>query len=647
MVILLVDGDEATRHARAALLRAHLHEVMESATAVEAVHWAQQAGSIDLLITEVILDADTFGFDLSEAILARLPNMRTLYTTRFDLAGYEAELRGSKPLLATATDETFLSAIEEAVGSPDEAVPVAIALDEPPIMPPGAMLGQYQIINRLYSETEAETYRAMQYTVQRPVALVLLRPHLLTNADALNAFKERERVKAQVSHPRIAPLYEAGVANGWHYYTREMPPGRSLEDIAGAGEQLGERVIVDVLYRVSEAMSYAVEQGFNYRTLTLRDIYVDAENQVSIVNIFRPATTLPRDQRADVRSLLESVFPFATQGKARGLLHDLDQKPNDWAELFTTLQDIREDMSERSLMRRAEVENITVAPPHSRRWLIGVGMVAAFGIVAWLGGLSSGIGSGSPSKRPSITDEWVPVPAGPFIYQKNEKLTLPAFWISKHEVTIGQYAAFLEALKTAPPKAFDDEKQPSSKTTHTPAGWADYHAAAKAGALFNNEGLTLNSPVSDVDYWDAVAYAKWSGRRLPTEQEWEKAARGTQGRNFPWGNTPKPGAANLGDDYVAKAKGGKIDGHNLWAPVDSMPDDVSECGAVGMAGNVQEWTSTWSPHPELPDTRVPVLRGGHFGLKTSNDLLTNRHFAESADEATPARGFRTVSEKQP
>ena len=66
-----------------------------------------------------------------------------------------------------------------------------------------------------------------------------------------------------------------------------------------------------------------------------------------------------------------------------------------------------------------------------------------------------------------------------------------------------------------------------------------------------------------------------------------------------------------------------------------------------MAGNVQEWTSTWSPHPELPDTRVPVLRGGHFGLRTSKDLLTSRHFAESPDEATPARGFRTVSEKQP
>lgn len=645
MVVLLVDGDEAARQARAGLLRKHRHDVMEAASAVEAVHWAQQADSIDLLITEVILDNETFGFDLSEAILARLPAMRTLYTTRYDLAGYEAELTGHHPILADAPDEVFLAAMEEAVGSPDEAVPVAMAVEEPPLMPPGAMLGHYQILNRLYTEHEAETYRAMQYTVQRPVGLVLLKPHLLADANAVREFKERERVKAQIEHPRIAPLYEAGEANGWHYYTREIPPGRSLEDIAAAGELLGERVLVDVLYRVAEAMSYAVEEGFNYRVLTLRDIYVDAEHQASIVNIFRPPAALPRDHKADVRSLLESLFPFATQGKARGLLHDLDQEPRDWAGLFAALEDIRSDMSERSLLRRAEVEDIAVAPPSSRRWMIAACMVVALGAVAWLGGLSGK--RPVPSARNSLADEWVAVPAGPFTYQKNEILNLPAFWISKHEVTIGQYAAFLEALSKAPSNAFDDENQPADKTSHVPAGWDDYHAAAKVGGLFNNEVLTLNSPVSSVDYWDAVAFAKWSGKRLPTEQEWEKSARGSRGNLFPWGNNPKPGAANLGDDYVAKAKGGNIDGHNLWAPVDSMPDDVSECGAVGMAGNVQEWTSSWSPHPELPDTRVPVLRGGHFGLKTSKDLLTSRHFSESASEATPARGFRMVSEKQP
>jgi len=197
--------------------------------------------------------------------------------------------------------------------------------------------------------------------------------------------------------------------------------------------------------------------------------------------------------------------------------------------------------------------------------------------------------------------------------EKNEPLSLPAFWIGKHEVTIGQYAAFLEALAKTPSNAFDDDNQPSTKTSHVPAGWNDYHAAAKAGGLFNDEVLTLNSPVSGVELLGRGGLRQVE-RQAPAHRAGMGESRAwLEGQPLPWGNDPRPGAANLGDDYVAKAKGGKIDGHNLWAPVDSMPDDVSECGAVGMAGNVQEWTSTWSPHPELPDTRVPVLRGGHFG----------------------------------
>ena len=72
-----------------------------------------------------------------------------------------------------------------------------------------------------------------------------------------------------------------------------------------------------------------------------------------------------------------------------------------------------------------------------------------------------------------------------------------------------------------------------------------------------------------------------------------------------------------------------------------------------MAGNVSEWTSSeckgeaWPAHPDFPDLRVPVVRGGHFPLKSSNDLLTTRFFAESANEITLARGFRTASDQAP
>lgn len=645
MVILLVDGETDSRAQRANLLELKGYEVMQAATAVEAVHFAQSAETVDLLVTEVILDNQTFGFDLSEAILVRLPEMRTLYTTRFDLTGYEDELAGRKPVPATVSFDGFLEAVEQALAQP-ATPPVKPPSSEEPIMPAGTLLGHYQIIDRLYSEAEAETYRAIQYTVQRPVALVLMKPHLLGNANAVAEFKDRERVKASISHPRIAPLYEAGEANGWLFYTREMPPGKSLQDMAATGEHLTERVLVDVLYRVSEAMAYAIERGYNYRTIAARDIYVDGENQASMVNIFRPAAAMPRDQQADVRALLELLGTYVTQGKARSLLHDLSLQPHDWASLATAMHDIRDDLSERSLIKRAKVEDIAVAPPPSRSWLLGVIAVGVLALVTYLGVLSGGTG---PSISKALTEEMILIPKGPFVFQKGPYTPVPDvdFWISKYEVTIAQYAEFLKALKQAGNAAFDDPLQPKSKTTHEPSDWTSCYAAASTQALFNNQPVSLNSPVSGVDYWDAVAYAKWRGHRLPKEHEWEKAARGVNGNVYPWGNEPKPGAANLGDDYVPQGRGGQIDGFNLWAPVDQPPGDVSSFGIMGLAGNVQEWTATWSPHPDLPDKRVPILRGGHFGMPANGELLTARHFADDADESTIARGFRTVSDTPP
>jgi formylglycine-generating enzyme required for sulfatase activity len=109
----------------------------------------------------------------------------------------------------------------------------------------------------------------------------------------------------------------------------------------------------------------------------------------------------------------------------------------------------------------------------------------------------------------------------------------------------------------------------------------------------------------------------------------------------------------LGDDYQASGKGGGKDGYNFWAPAGRKTDDISPYGVCDLAGNVAEWTSGehqgdfWTAHPDYPDLRVPVARGGHFALKSSRELLTTRFFAESASEATLARGFRTVSDQPP
>ncbi|MDB6137286.1 MAG: hypothetical protein JWO94_358 [Verrucomicrobiaceae bacterium] len=511
MVILLVDGDAKTRTARAGLLRAHGDEVMEASTAEEAVQWAQEAAAIHLLITEVILYNGRYGFDLSDAIRERLPGMRTLYTTRYDLAGYEGELEESEPVPITVTDQEFLSLVIKAASSSNALEETPAPAEVAPVLAPGTMLGHYQVMGCLYTEAEAETYHAIQYTVQRHVALVILRPHLLSNEQVVKEFKDRERVKASISHPRIAPLYEAGEANGLLYYTREMPMGRSLEQVTAAGEHFNERVVVDVLYRIADAMSYAVERGYGYRPLAARDIYVDEESQASIVNVFRPAPPSPRDQPADVMALLALMAPLATQGKARGLLHDLSEKPHDWGSLYSRLDDIRHEMSERSLIRLAEDEDIAVAQPASRQWLIWVIAIGVLCLVAWLGGLT---GRQLQTTKTVVPLEMLEIPAGPFIYQKAQKPNLKAFWISKYEVTIAQYAEFLRDLVGNPPRTFDDPNQPVTKASHFPPDWGAYYAAALADGLFNKEHISLNSPVCRVDYWDAVAFAKWKHQRL-------------------------------------------------------------------------------------------------------------------------------------
>jgi formylglycine-generating enzyme required for sulfatase activity len=108
-----------------------------------------------------------------------------------------------------------------------------------------------------------------------------------------------------------------------------------------------------------------------------------------------------------------------------------------------------------------------------------------------------------------------------------------------------------------------------------------------------------NLPVTHVTYDEAEAYAKWAGKRLPTETEWEAAARGKDGRRFPWGNTWEA-------TRVATRRKGK---ENRVQPVGSVPAGVSPCGALDMAGNAWEWVEGF--YNGNPDQRI--LRGGAVG----------------------------------
>jgi len=188
------------------------------------------------------------------------------------------------------------------------------------------------------------------------------------------------------------------------------------------------------------------------------------------------------------------------------------------------------------------------------------------------------------------------IPAGDFLMgssnqddlsQSNEKpqhkVYLKAYWIDKTEVTIGMFRKFVQStgyVTTA-------EKINSGKLTPLEADsgrlpGSDWEHPRGPGISVENID---RMPVALVTWDDAQAYCQWAGRRLPSEAEWEKAARGTDGRIFPWGNDRDlNGRLNYWGD---------ADGYPYTAPVGSFPAGASPYGVLDMAGNVWEWVADW------------------------------------------------------
>ena len=658
MVVIYVDPNAEVRIARSTLLAKHGHTVYEAEDAVTAATLAQQLPQLDLLVSEGILGGDYTGFDLRDAIKDKFPAMVAIFTTRYDLTGYEEAIGDSVVLYDPLNDDRLLAelaGISSLAPQPIiQEITSAATPENAPILAPGTILGNYVIKERLYEEPESETYLAVQQAVQREVALVLLRPKYLMNSSIVEAFQERARLKAGVTHPRIAPLFESMMIGKNFFYTREMPHGRTVKELQKTGEKLSEKVMTEVLFGISEAMSHASARGLHYRMLSPWDVSIDAEHQASIVNVFRAPAEGTRDYKADVKRLLAMFLPLCDGPRSRHLLDDLATANLDWDGLHKQLISLQSEYRERSLLKRAdtnEVKHINAinnARSSRSRFAIAALLLIFVGMIVFFVR-----GRNSPPPVP-VKETMVLVPGGPFIYQKGQKKTDLShdFWIDRTEVTIYQYAQFLQYLEehADKAKAFDHSDQPKTKQNHKPKDWSSYNTAAVTAGSFNGQRIDLNCPVMNVDWWDASAYAKWKGHRLPTEQEWEKAARGTDGREFPWGNEERPGAANLGADFASKGKGGTKDGANFWMPVDKIKEDVSPFGVIGMAGNVEEWTSSIGSHPDFPDVLVPVLRGGHFALKSSSHVLTNRSFPQeppTPENVTVARGFRTVSDTAP
>jgi formylglycine-generating enzyme required for sulfatase activity len=218
----------------------------------------------------------------------------------------------------------------------------------------------------------------------------------------------------------------------------------------------------------------------------------------------------------------------------------------------------------------------------------------------------------------------VQIPGGEFIYQDGQTRRVGTYNIDATEITVWQYADFLKAIGNR--TDFDHPAQPRSKL-HTNPDWEAYSRAAFALDRFRGVVVTPNFPAVFIDWYDAYAFSKWKGRHLPTEEQWEKAARGQKGLRYPWGDNFELGAANL------LGSGRQILG---WTAVGSWPRDRSQYGVFDMAGNVSEWTGSWAENGN------PVVRGGNF---SNTEAEIARRIINVSPETIDSRiGFRTAGD---
>lgn len=276
----------------------------------------------------------------------------------------------------------------------------------------------------------------------------------------------------------------------------------------------------------------------------------------------------------------------------------------------------------------------SAAPTSSRSWvyaLAGLLVLLIVGIVVWQvmrqPSTTTQQEEQQAKKSPDLpksldtpTGRMLLIPAGPFAFgQEDKEVTLPNYYIDETEVSNRAYMAFCAARGKPLPENFQSDKP--------------------------------DLPVTNITYLDAQEFAEWAGKRMPTAEEWEKAARGTDKRDYPWGEDHDPTKAVVSDNHQLKP--------TTPQPVNSHPQSASAFGVLHLAGNVWEFikepktpSQTALAHyakviDPPPSIREPwyTIRGGAFNTPLPEDV--NVEFASiPARVADPAIGFRCVKDPE-
>jgi formylglycine-generating enzyme required for sulfatase activity/predicted Ser/Thr protein kinase len=536
-----------------------------------------------------------------------------------------------------------------------------------------AALGQqYVVEERLGSGGFAVVFLVLDQSLGRRLAVKVLSPDMALSRSGLERFHREAASIARLSHPNIVPLHFAGQQGDLVYLAMQYVEGETLADRVAREGRMPINDVVKILREVASALDLAHRRGIVHRDIKPANILLERESGRALVTDFgvarvadqsglttaglvvgTPAYFSPEqvggvtsDQRSDIYSLglvayemLAGALPFGGHTTNEILLQRLADtppsirkiRPDVPAALDAAVLRCLEPEPEHRFQTGADLVKVleeelpttsgrrpSLAMPGARarrprsRWLVPAGaalvvLVAAAG--AWLA-----IRGASRPARPSVPEGMVMIPGGTYRIGSNadalarawpeHAVTLPAFAIDRTEVTVGAYERFALATNAERP-------------------W---------GGVLPDSLL----PVAGVQWSEASAFCGTRGARLPTEFEWEAAARGLSGRRYPWGESFDAVAASLGSS-------------GPWR-VGVRPRGNTPEGVADLIGNVWEWTSSrFDSYPGGKTTAGSqgeyVIRGGAYNTQVASATAHYRVGmpATASRALIPQTGFRCAA----
>lgn len=484
----------------------------------------------------------------------------------------------------------------------------------------GTSLGSYKILDLIGQGGSGRVYRAEHGFIQREAAIKMLRADLDASDVQHEQFLHEARTIAQMRHPHIVQLYDFGKVHDTYYMVMEYVQGDSLETKLKTAQTSGRLVpgveVWRIIKQMGEALTYIHEQGVIHRDIKPANILLTQDGNV-VISDFGVAKLLagygntttgtitgtpaymspeqalgkPIDHRADLYSMAVIVYemlvgrvPFRGTLPVTVILKHLHESVPPLRQFNPAVPQHVEAVLLKVLSKRPENRYQSVA--EFQRALAGASRTIRHEPTsASADQVSTVVG---PDGK-----EYIYVPAGEFLMGSREeddtpshKVFVDGYYVSRYPVTNAEYHAFVEATGHTRPEHWQGGIYPA---------WAADH------------------PVVYVSWHDAAAYCRWARGRLLSEAEWEKAARGTDERRYPWGNTFDSARCNSRESDI---KDGTRVGK--YSPSGDSPYGVSD-----MAGNVWEWVLDWfapaygdsslAHNPMGPATgRAKVIRGGSY-----------------------------------